>query len=1000
MAKFKARARALDLLGRQQIAGIPTAINELFKNAHDAYADNVEVDYFRTEKLFVLRDNGLGMTKADFESRWLTLGTESKFTNRKTPPPAKDPNKPERPIMGEKGIGRLAIASIGNQVLILTKAKQKTEDIENKGDKIVAAFINWNIFELPSLNLDDIIIPIREFEKLPEENDIEEMKEEMIFSFDKFLNDDDISIDEHKKLVDSIISFKISPKKIDDKIGGILSLNTGYGTHFYIQPVDESLDRDIDGNKESDESPKIEKMLVGFTNTMTPGHPLPAISAVFRDYKLNDGTFINIIDKEKFFTPEDFELADHHFNGEFDEFGQFKGVVEVYREKSYDHKVIWAGNSYKPTACGAFSINVAYFQGKESQSIIDRENYSRLYNKAEKYGGLYIYKDDIRILPYGNPEVDWLDIEKNRSKSASFYFFNSRRMFGVLNISKDINFNLKEKAGREGFIENKAYNQLRDILKNFFVQLAADFFRENSGGPKSEFWVQKRQERESAYRALQRRDKLAKNRKEKFQKDLHKFFADVSNNHYRHEVENLLNEAEAKFASVAHIESIDEASQMLIDHEGEIRKKLTGLKNDFKISAPKGFTISKETRQDYEAYLQEYEKLEKSLFFIASGNIDDLIEDYTTRLSLEINKRKRLEQAVDFLSIEATKEASKKKKEANEAVTEISTKVRNLANDLMIDLSNKIRDIKDRFKTFEMDQVGDFDLVVERQKIEDEINAEKEKATQILSRVIGQLQGIYWDKDSDDNYITNDQITDAISEELEELRERVNSDVELSQLGLAVSVIHHEFNSSVNSIRTSLKDLKAWADVNQKLEGVYNNIRINFEHLDGYLNLFTPLNRRLYRTKEDIQSNDVKIFLLDLFKARLERHNVELKHTKGFVKNSLFGYRSTFYPVFVNLVDNAIHWLNQKQDEGVKFIRLHADETGFYISNNGPEIPINDKERIFDLGFTRKLKGRGLGLNISREVLKAENYNIYVDEPKDGCTVTFKIEPIKTINNG
>ena len=34
------------MLGRQQIAGVPTAIAELFKNAHDAYADRVEADYF------------------------------------------------------------------------------------------------------------------------------------------------------------------------------------------------------------------------------------------------------------------------------------------------------------------------------------------------------------------------------------------------------------------------------------------------------------------------------------------------------------------------------------------------------------------------------------------------------------------------------------------------------------------------------------------------------------------------------------------------------------------------------------------------------------------------------------------------------------------------------------------------------------------------------------------------------------------------------------------
>ena len=79
MSRFTTRARAVEMLGRQQIAGIPTAINELFKNAHDAYAEIVEVDYYRPEQLFVLRDDGLGMTLDDFETKWLALGTESKF---------------------------------------------------------------------------------------------------------------------------------------------------------------------------------------------------------------------------------------------------------------------------------------------------------------------------------------------------------------------------------------------------------------------------------------------------------------------------------------------------------------------------------------------------------------------------------------------------------------------------------------------------------------------------------------------------------------------------------------------------------------------------------------------------------------------------------------------------------------------------------------------------------------------------------------------------------
>jgi len=173
MAKFKTRARVVDLLGQQQIAGIPTAISELFKNAHDAYADNVEVDFFKTDGLFILRDDGLGMTKDDFEERWLTIGTESKLIdgNSLGPPPV-DPNKKPRSIMGEKGIGRLAIAVIGPQVLILSRAKRN-----GKLDDCISIFIHWGIFEAPGINLDEIEVPISIFKKgtLPDQSDVEDM---------------------------------------------------------------------------------------------------------------------------------------------------------------------------------------------------------------------------------------------------------------------------------------------------------------------------------------------------------------------------------------------------------------------------------------------------------------------------------------------------------------------------------------------------------------------------------------------------------------------------------------------------------------------------------------------------------------------------------------------------------------------------------------------------------------------------------------------------------
>ena len=46
MAQFRTKARAVDLLGKGQIADLPTAISELWKNGYDAYARNLNCDLY------------------------------------------------------------------------------------------------------------------------------------------------------------------------------------------------------------------------------------------------------------------------------------------------------------------------------------------------------------------------------------------------------------------------------------------------------------------------------------------------------------------------------------------------------------------------------------------------------------------------------------------------------------------------------------------------------------------------------------------------------------------------------------------------------------------------------------------------------------------------------------------------------------------------------------------------------------------------------------------
>ncbi|ASW81307.1 ATP-binding protein [Vibrio anguillarum] len=184
--------------------------------------------------------------------------------------------------------------------------------------------------------------------------------------------------------------------------------------------------------------------------------------------------------------------------------------------------------------------------------------------------------------------------------------------------------------------------------------------------------------------------------------------------------------------------------------------------------------------------------------------------------------------------------------------------------------------------------------------------------------------------------------------------------------------------STARNVRESIRSLKPWADKNEKLGGLYNNISHSFAHLDGYLKMFTPLNRRLYRSKVELSGKEIESYLRDIFDERLTRHHIRLEASPQFLTRTTEVFPSSFLPVFINVVDNAIYWLNtQRETENpTKNIKLDVDGELLTISNNGPSIAIQDEERIFEFTFSRKMEGRGMGLYISKQSLNSEGFDI------------------------
>ena len=982
MAKFRVRARTVDMLGRQQIAGIPTAISELFKNAHDAYARNVDVDYFRQENLFLLRDDGLGMTKEDFELRWLTLGTESKIGSVAIKPPPKDPDQPSRPTLGEKGIGRLAVAIIGPQVLILSRARRERLPL----DKIVAAYIHWGLFELPGINLDDVVVPVREFkaDRLPDHGDVQKLVQESLANLDKISDALDRKV--VKELRAEIASFKVNPAEWAQALGAPALTGNGSGTHFYIQPADSIINDDIDRRSADNKATRLERNLIGFTNTITPSKSAPPIIARFRDHK-DEGSPVELIGERTFFTEQEFTEVDHHFIGRFDDYGQFRGHVGIYQMKPEKYVLNWSESDGSPTECGPFNLSFAYMQGQARDSLVSPEEHTRLKRKLERHGGLYIYRDGIRVQPYGDSDYDWLDIERNRTLGAAYYFYSYRRMFGFIELGHGENGNLSEKAGREGFRENRAYRQMRSILMNFFLQTAGDFFRED--GKYSDAHFEKKGELNRNEEIRRQQASGIRKKRSALQTSLSTVFNAIEERKPELQAAQVVGQTKHETDQmIARSIPTQQKAIALMRIEKQGRDLLRGLRNEFTITRPRGVGLPRELSNEWKAYQSESERLTSSVFDPSEAEIEDYVSGVARRAKVPLDDAARLNAVVSEMGNEALKSIRSLRTETTTSALDIATNVKEITRKSFSAVTHAVDEViaeLDRLQRTSSTGIKSFTEI--REKLTLQISSIHATEHHKLTRLRDQLAEVskVWEKDAFDSA----ELNEALEEELDELRRRRDADLELAQIGLALSTVSHEFDKTVGLLRDGMRRLKAWANANPDLADLYRDLRDSFDHLDEYLTLFTPLDRRVHRTKVEISGKQIYEFLERLFGERFARHKITFAATKGFNTASVTSYPSSIYPAFVNLVDNAIFWL--ERNRGKRTITLDVEAGDFLVLDNGPGVSARDRENIFALNFSRKPGGRGMGLHISRQSLAKVGLSLRLDQRKNYEGAIFRI---------
>ena len=112
---------------------------------------------------------------------------------------------------------------------------------------------------------------------------------------------------------------------------------------------------------------------------------------------------------------------------------------------------------------------------------------------------------------------------------------------------------------------------------------------------------------------------------------------------------------------------------------------------------------------------------------------------------------------------------------------------------------------------------------------------------------------------------------------------------------------------------------------------------------------------------------------LKIFESDCKTIDIDTSHLEDV---TVFGDREKLEQVILNILKNALEYSKYK-------IKIYTeeknDEVLLFLENDGPHIPKENIEKVWNKFFSSNSEGRGLGLYISSEILDAHNFKYGVE---------------------
>ncbi|MEP7365497.1 MAG: ATP-binding protein [Acidobacteriota bacterium] len=228
------------------------------------------------------------------------------------------------------------------------------------------------------------------------------------------------------------------------------------------------------------------------------------------------------------------------------------------------------------------------------------------------------------------------------------------------------------------------------------------------------------------------------------------------------------------------------------------------------------------------------------------------------------------------------------------------------------------------------------------------------------------------------------------AETRKQLRTQLDVSTRLAAISRLTGGVAHEIKNPLNAIALHLEVLRSKLVEQPDVHPEVNVIGNEIARLDRVVKTFLDFQRPMELNMKPVNVVEVARQVSALLWPEAERAGVSIELDSARAAVRLRGDEDLLKQALLNVVNNGI----EAMQRGGR-LRVRVEKTGeeitVSVSDQGAGIPPQLQERIFNLYFTTKPKGSGIGLAMTFRIVQLHNGSIdFVTQPGEGTTFRLR----------